>query len=139
MKKKVIIIGIDGGTFLLIDKFINEGKLPFFKFLKESSIYSDMYSVEQDTRVPISPTIWTSLASGKKAEKHKIVSFFNLQRDIRSARWFEILKHYGYSVGTFGWELTWPPEDYGGFTIPCSMARDNRTFPPYLSPIMELR
>ncbi len=139
MKKKIIIVGIDGGTFLLIDRFINDGRLPFFKFLKENSLYSDMYSVDQNTRVPISPTIWTSLASGKKAEKHKILSFFNLQQDIVSARWFEILNHYGYSVGTFGWELTWPPEEYGGFTIPCSMARDNRTFPSYLSPIMELR
>ncbi|MEO0237959.1 MAG: alkaline phosphatase family protein [candidate division WOR-3 bacterium] len=139
MKKKVIIIGIDGGTFTLIDRFVEEGKLPFFKFLKENSIYSFMDSVEQDTRVPISPTIWTSLATGKKAEKHKILSFFNLQQDIFSARWFEILNHYGYSVGTFGWELTWPPENYGGFTIPCSMARDNRTFPSYLYPIMELR
>lgn len=139
MKKKVIIVGIDGGTFNLIDRFIEKGNLPFFKFLKENSIYSFMDSVDQDTRVPISPTIWTSLATGKRAEKHKILSFFNLQQDIVSARWFEILNHYGYSVGTFGWELTWPPENYGGFTIPCSMARDNSTFPLYLSPIMELR
>ncbi|KUK50413.1 MAG: Type I phosphodiesterase/nucleotide pyrophosphatase, partial [candidate division TA06 bacterium 32_111] len=138
MGKKVIIVGIDGGTFTLIDRFIDKGKLPFFKFLKENSIYSFMDSVDQDTRVPISPTIWTSLATGKSAEKHKIVSFFNLQQDIQSARLFEILNHYGLTVGTFGWELTWPPEDYGGFTIPCSMARDNRTFPSYLSPIMEL-
>uniref|UniRef100_A0A7C3N8E7 Phosphodiesterase n=1 Tax=candidate division WOR-3 bacterium TaxID=2052148 RepID=A0A7C3N8E7_UNCW3 len=139
MGKKVIIVGIDGGTFTLIDRFIEEGKLPFFRFLKENSIYSFMDSVDQDTRVPISPTIWTSLATGKSAEKHKILSFFNLEQDIQSARLFEILNHYGLTVGTFGWELTWPPEDYGGFTIPCSMARDNRTFPSYLSPIMELR
>lgn len=139
MKKKAIIVGIDGGTFTLIDKFIEEGALPFFKYLKETGSFGKMKSVDQNTRVPISPTIWTSLATGKRAEKHNIKSFFNLQQDIRSARFFEILNHYGYTVGNFGWELTWPPENYGSFNIPCNMARDNSTIPAKLSVVQEMR
>ena len=139
MKKQALIIGLDGGTFTLIDEFIKEGALPFFAFLKENGLFARMRSVDQNTRVPISPIIWTSLASGKRAEKHNIKSFFNLQSDIKSARFFEIFNHYGYSVGNFGWELTWPPEDYGAFNIPCNMARNNSTIPPSASCVQELR
>ncbi|MDD3803433.1 MAG: alkaline phosphatase family protein [bacterium] len=139
MKKQIIIVGLDGGTFTLIDEFIEEGSLSFLKFLKENGSHARMLSIDQNTRVPISPTIWTSLATGKRAEKHNIKSFFNLQSDIKSARFFEIFNHYGYSVGNFGWELTWPPEDYGAFNIPCNMARDNRTIPKEASAVQELR
>ncbi|HAV91682.1 TPA: hypothetical protein DCW38_00655 [candidate division WOR-3 bacterium] len=139
MKKQAIIVGLDGGTFTLIDEFIKEGELPFFAYLKENGVFSRMRSVDQQTRVPISPTIWTSLATGKRAEKHNIKSFFNLQQDIKSARLFEIFNHYGYTVGNFGWELTWPPEDYGAFNIPCNMARDNSTIPSKASPVQEMR
>ncbi len=137
--KKAIIIGIDGGTFNLIDKFIEKGELPFFSYIKKNGAFSIMESVEQDTRVPISPTIWTSLATGKKDEKHKIKSFFNLQQDIESARFFEIFNYYKMNVGNWGWELTWPPEDYGAFNIPCVMARDDKTIPGNISIVQELR
>lgn len=139
MKKQIFIVGLDGGTFDLINEFQGHDFLPFFSFLMKNGTYARMLSVDQNTRVPISPTIWTSLASGKRAEKHNIKSFFNLQSDIKSARFFEIFNHYGYSVGNFGWELTWPPEDYGAFNVPCNMARDNSTIPPEASAVQELR
>jgi len=138
-QKKVIIIGVDGGTFDLIDRFIDEGRLPFFKRLKEEGVWSRMKSVDQTSRVPISPTIWTSLATGKRAEKHGITSFFNLQSDIKSARLFEIFNNFGYKFGTMGWELTWPPEDYGAFSIPDTMGRDDSALPPKASVIQEMR
>lgn len=137
--KKTIIVGMDGGTFSLIDKYIEQGYLPFIKKVMDEGVSALMRSVDQNTRVPISPTIWTSLATGKTADKHGIKSFFNLQHDIKSARLFEILKEYGYSVGNWGWELTWPPIDYGAFNIPCAMARDDRTIPASVSVIQEMR
>lgn len=137
--KKAIIIGIDGGTFTLIDKYIKQGALPYLERVMEEGFSYDMRSVDQDTRVPISPTIWTSLATGKTADKHGIKSFFNLQQDIRAARLFEILKSKGMATGTWGWELTWPPVDYGSFNIPCAMARDDRTIPQSVSVVQEMR
>jgi len=138
-QKKVIIVGVDGGTFDLIDRFIEEGHLPFIKRMKDEGVWSKMRSVDQTSRVPISPTIWTSLATGKRAEKHGITSFFNLQSDIESARLFEIFNNFGYKFGTMGWELTWPPEDYGAFTIPDNMARDDTALPQKASVIQEMR
>ncbi|MGE3063615.1 MAG: alkaline phosphatase family protein [bacterium] len=139
MKKNILIVGLDGGTFTLIEEFAAKNSLPFLSLMMERGSYARMLSIDQNTRVPISPTIWTSLASGKRAEKHNIKSFFNLQSDIKSARFFEIFNHYGYTVGNFGWELTWPPEDYGAFNIPCNMARDNSALPKEASAVQELR
>lgn len=139
MENKTIIIGVDGGTFDLIDIFIEEGHLPFFKKMKENGVWARMRSVDQTSRVPISPTIWTSLATGKRPEKHSITSFFNLQSDITSARLFEIFNNFGYKFGSMGWELTWPPEDYGAFTIPDTMARDDSTLPAKVSVIQQMR
>ncbi len=137
--KKAIIIGIDGGTFSLIDKYIKQGALSYLAKVMRNGVSAYMRSVDQDTRVPISPTIWTSLATGKTADKHGIKSFFNLQQDIKTARLFEILKSKGMSKGNWGWELTWPPVDYGSFNIPCAMARDDRTIPSSVSVVQEMR
>jgi len=54
--RKVIVIGFDGMDPELTQKFIEEGKLPNFKKLKDSGSYSKLST----TNPPISPVAWSS-------------------------------------------------------------------------------
>lgn len=69
MKPKVVVIGLDGATFKLIDRWIEE--LPNIKKLMEEGSYCDLRS----TSLPVSPCAWTSFLTGKNPGKHGIYDF----------------------------------------------------------------
>ncbi|HNX99042.1 MAG TPA: alkaline phosphatase family protein, partial [Candidatus Aminicenantes bacterium] len=57
----VVLVGLDGADWSLIDPLIDQGKLPLFKELKEKGAWGTLR-----TATPAkSPVIWTSIATGK--------------------------------------------------------------------------
>ncbi len=77
MKRKVVLIGIDGATWNLIKPWMEEGKLPGFKKLVETGVYGDLES----TKPPISPSAWTSIFTGTNPGKHNIFGFVKRKKD----------------------------------------------------------
>ncbi|UCE04826.1 MAG: alkaline phosphatase family protein, partial [bacterium] len=68
---RVIIIGLDGATFNVIQPLINENQLPFFKKLMHEGSYGII-----DSNLPLnSASNWTSLFTGKNPGKHNIFDF----------------------------------------------------------------
>lgn len=133
-KQKVIIIGIDGGTWSVIDPLIEKGQLPAFQYLKEHGAWASPKSLDP----PLTPIVWTSIASGKDKEKHGILDFFNTSHDVRVKRIWDILEERGYKIGLHEYPVTWPPRECNGFIIPDNFARDDSTHPEDLSFIKEL-
>jgi predicted AlkP superfamily phosphohydrolase/phosphomutase len=70
-RNKVLVIGLDGATLDIIGPLMAEGKLPNLSRIAEQGVSSKLYS----TILPLSPTAWTSFASGKNAGKHGIYDF----------------------------------------------------------------
>jgi len=69
--KRAIILGFDGMDPRLTKKFINEGKLPHFKKLKDEGGFSPL-----STSFPsISPVAWSSFATGVDPSYHNIFDF----------------------------------------------------------------
>lgn len=66
---KVILFGIDGVTWDVLDGLIDEGKAPNFTRLVEGG-FSDRFRTILPT---MSPIIWTTIATGKNPEKHGII------------------------------------------------------------------
>ncbi|MEW6742486.1 MAG: alkaline phosphatase family protein [Planctomycetota bacterium] len=65
---KVLLVGIDGAEWDVINPLIEQGRLPNLARLKREGIYGTLRSFE-----PIlSPIIWTNIATGKTPEKHGI-------------------------------------------------------------------
>mgnify|MGYP000365478033 CR=1 FL=1 len=67
---KIVLIGLDGATWKLIEPWALSGKLPTFKKL----IIDGACGILKSTLPPISPTAWTSIFSGLKPTKHHVWS-----------------------------------------------------------------
>src|SRR5207244_2912847 len=69
--RKVLIIGIDGADWKIIDRLAAEGAVPNLAKLKKDGTWAELQSQE-----PIlSPIIWTTIATGKTPDKHGVAWF----------------------------------------------------------------
>jgi predicted AlkP superfamily phosphohydrolase/phosphomutase len=71
-KQKLVVLGFDGMDPRLVQKWMDEGKLPNMK--KLSSATGGVHRLET-THSPESPTAWASFATGVNAGKHNIYDF----------------------------------------------------------------
>jgi len=76
--KRLIIVGLDGQDPQLTERFMKEGKLPNFSKLAEMGCYRRL----RTTFPSLSPTAWSSFATGTDPAKHNIFDF--LSRDTRT-------------------------------------------------------
>jgi predicted AlkP superfamily phosphohydrolase/phosphomutase len=76
--KRVIIVGLDGQDPVLTERFMKEGKLPHFSKLAGQGCYKRL----RTTYPSLSPTAWSSFATGTNPAKHNIYDF--LTRDART-------------------------------------------------------
>lgn len=131
----VFVFGLDAGTWTILDEQFARDALPNLRRLKEEGVSGILGSEVESA----SPRVWTTLASGKRPEKHGVVGFFSTQnRDLRVRRIWEILQAKGLSVGLFQWLVTWPPDPFDPFVVPGWMARGAETYPESLSFVKEL-
>ncbi len=114
---RAVIIGIDGADWKLIDALEAEGALPNLARVRARSAWG---KIETLNDLPLSPVIWTSVATGKAPAKHGI-SWFMVDRPdgtrvpVRShnrkvkALW-NILAEHGRWPAVVGWWATYPAE-----------------------------
>lgn len=148
-KRKILLIGLDGADWNDINPLLKKGKLPNFNKLITSGVSGSLLTV----RPMYSPVIWTSIATGKKMEKHGIMGFLEQQRKkgeiIPNSRLsrkcqavWNILSNYGYTIGLTGPWVTWPAETVNGFVLTDRMYFENMvftTFPSELKSQLYLR
>src|SRR5881227_4186316 len=68
---KVLLIGWDAADWRLIMPLIDAGKMPNFAKLVENGICGNIATLQP----VLSPMLWTSIATGKRAYKHGIHGF----------------------------------------------------------------
>jgi len=70
---QVVIVGLDGMEPTLVEKYLDEGKLPNLSKLKKSGTYKRL-----GTTIPaISPVAWSSFMTGCHPAKHNIFDFLS--------------------------------------------------------------
>jgi hypothetical protein len=120
---RVVILGIDGFDWNIVDPLIAQGRMPVMKELLARGTRADLL-----TLVPLekSPVIWTTIATGKlPAEKGR--GFFVEGHDgrpeiytawhRRSRALWNILSERGLTVSVLGWLETWPAETVSGSIV----------------------
>jgi predicted AlkP superfamily phosphohydrolase/phosphomutase len=123
---KTIIIGIDGADWQNLMPLINRGYLPNFGYLMENGSWGHLKSCCRLS----SPSIWTTIATGKLPLKHGIVDYYVDGSHIRCKTVWEILsRRAGLKVGIAYWLVSWPPPEGTIFTIPGWLTLHNRTYP----------
>ena len=66
----ILLIGIDGADWDIIDALIDQGRLPNLALLKSEGVSGPLMTLRD---IPLSPVIWTSVVTGKGPDKHGIM------------------------------------------------------------------
>ena len=108
----MIVLGLDGATFTLIDAWVDAGHLPNFARLREESVTGDLESTVPEVTVPA----WPSFATGRDPTTLDMYGFTHFNRQTRE----NDLSHDEFVPGKM-WDVV---DDQGGrsvvFNIPGS-------------------
>src|SRR5918992_3666598 len=85
MTRDVLLIGLDGATFDVLDPLMNEGAMPVLRELIDSGTRATLRS----TVPALTPPAWTSLVTGRGPGSHGIFDFF--RKDSESSPLFRFL------------------------------------------------
>jgi tetratricopeptide (TPR) repeat protein len=69
--KKLLIIGWDAADWKIIDPLLARGEMPALAGLLRRGVRADLATLSPR----LSPILWTSIATGKTADKHRILNF----------------------------------------------------------------
>ncbi|MDQ4146067.1 MAG: alkaline phosphatase family protein [Actinomycetota bacterium] len=120
---KVLLLGIDGATFAILDPAFEAGHLPNLKKLLDRGASGVLNS----TVPPYTPPGWTSIFTGVNPGKHGIFGFTlgNVQRNdglvrldrVKAPAIWGAVNSQGGKVGVFNVPMTFPPPVVDGFSV----------------------
>ena len=111
--KRVLIIGLDGGTFDLIRPWAEQGHLPNLKRLLDSGVSRDLMS----TFPPVTSPAWPSFMTGMNPGKHGVFDFIRPKgvsyemvnyTSIQAPTLWDRLVAAGLRVGVINVPVTYP-------------------------------
>ena len=121
---KVVILGVDAMDWEIYEDVKRDIAMPNIERLRAEGATGDLLSMDP----PVSPMIWTTIATGVDPESHGIIDF--LMKDPRTgedvpitstmrkvpAIW-NIATRYGLTSGFIGWLGSYPAEAVNGFQV----------------------
>jgi len=121
---KVLSIGLDGGTFCLIDPWVKAGYLPNIARLLEQGTRAILHSVI----LPFTPQAWGSFMTGMNPGNHGVFGFkemvngsysfqFVNNRSIKSRTLWRYLSDHEKKTIMVNIPMTYPPEPVNGILI----------------------
>lgn len=123
-RRKVLLIGWDAADWNVARPLLEQGKMPALKRLMDAGVWGDLATI----RPVLSPMLWTSIATGKRAWKHGIHGFAepcpstggvrpitNLSRKTKAV--WNIFSQQGWRSNVIGWWPSHPAEPIRGAMI----------------------
>ena len=135
--RRVLVLGLDGASFDIIEPMVRSGRLPnLARLIEEGSS-----GVLESTVPPVTIPAWVSMMTGKNPGKLGV--FDLLKRDgygvepngycfDRHTPLWQILNAYGLRTGVMNLPGTYPPEEVNGFMVTGMMTPSKRS--PYSYP-----
>jgi predicted AlkP superfamily phosphohydrolase/phosphomutase len=146
MIHKLLVIGIDGAPYPLIERWAASGDLPHMARLVERG----SFGVLRSTFPVHSPTAWASFITGLNPGQHGVFDFVRRSPDsyklsvvradqYRGTSIWRLLSEAGRKVGVMNVPMTYPPEPVNGFLISGLGTPEaaRYTYPPELQKTLE--
>lgn len=123
-KNKVLLIGWDAADWKVINPLIEAGKMPALERMINNGVMGDMATLEP----VLSPMLWSSIGTGKLADKHGVLGFTEPDTTTGSVKpisvtsrkvkaiW-NILTQNGYKTNLVGWWPSHPAEPINGVCV----------------------
>jgi predicted AlkP superfamily phosphohydrolase/phosphomutase/tetratricopeptide (TPR) repeat protein len=122
--QRLLIVGWDAADWILINRLFAAGKMPVLRRLVDAGCRADLGTLEPK----LSPLLWSSIATGKTADKHGILNFVEPGPDggglrvssstsRRTKALWNILSQNGLETRVVGWYATHPAEPIRGSVV----------------------
>lgn len=123
-KPKVLVIGWDSADWKIINPLMDAGEMPALQKLVENGVCGNIATLDP----PLSPMLWTSIATGMRPHKHGILGFLepdssgkNLRQTHITSRkvkaLWNILHQNNLKSNVVGWWPSHPAEPINGTMI----------------------
>lgn len=137
LSEKIMLLGLDGATWSILNPWISENKLPTLGKIVDSGSIGILKSTIPCTTVPAIPSLCTGINPGK----HGILSFTKSDgspvtiKDINYPKIWSILDGFNLKSCVVGLRATYPPEKLNGVMISGSSPseKSNYVYPEYLN------
>lgn len=124
LARKLLIVGWDAADWKIIDALFARGEMPNLRKLVVSGVRADLATLEPR----LSPLLWTTIATGKTADKHGILNFIEPQPDGGGVRissstsrktkaLWNMLTQSNLNVNVLGWYASHPAEPIRGVCV----------------------
>lgn len=124
MNNKLLVIGIDGGTFDLLGPWMAQGLLPNLQRISEGGISGTLRTVVP----PITAPAWTSFYTGKNPGKHGVFDFLLKKESsyeeipvnasfCKSKTLWDLLGEGDKKIAVLNVPMTYPPRKVNGVMI----------------------
>lgn len=126
---RLLLLGVDGATWQLVDRFADAGRLPNLQRLRAAGREAPLRSLPST----LSPQVWTTMGTGYPPERHGMWDFAATPDQLKTGFLWHALLAEQRSIGLCGWYFTWPPPPGLGprdFVIPSALAPAGDTHPP---------
>jgi predicted AlkP superfamily phosphohydrolase/phosphomutase/tetratricopeptide (TPR) repeat protein len=123
-RKRILLVGWDSADWEMINPLLERGQMPALERLLQGGVRGNLATLQP----VLSPMLWTSIATGKRADKHGIWGFTEPLPDasgigpVRStsrkckALW-NILSQAGLKTNVVGWFASHPAEPINGVMV----------------------
>ena len=123
-RNKTLLIGWDAADWNVVNPLLEKGLMPTLKGLLKKGSHGKIATLNP----PLSPILWTSIATGKRAYDHGIYGFTEVSEDQKSvqavrgtsrkaAAFWDILNRYDIKTNVVGWWPSHPAERVNGAMI----------------------
>jgi predicted AlkP superfamily phosphohydrolase/phosphomutase len=160
LAEKLLLVGWDAADWQMIHPLLDAGRMPHLQRLVESGVMGQLHTLQP----ALSPILWTSIATGKRAYLHGVHGFVEPTPDGSALRptssttrrckaLWNILAQTGKRCQALGWYASHPAENINGVCVSHQFAvapasatpthwppQPNSVFPPELAAgLAELR
>ena len=121
--RRVLIVGLDGADWEIIDPLIAAGRMPHLARLIATGARAKLLTITPT----LSPVVWTSIATGVEPARHGIFDFLTgadtgprepvSSRSRKVPALWDLLSTAGVPVAVTGWWATWPAERVAGTMV----------------------
>lgn len=111
---RVLVFGIDGGTWDVAQELMKGGELPNLRRLYDGGVHGVL-----ESRPPaISPVVWSTIFTGRPHAEHGVDSWKTSQSTYRKVKaiW-DITSEAGLITHVFNVPSTWPPTEINGVLV----------------------
>jgi predicted AlkP superfamily phosphohydrolase/phosphomutase len=124
--KRVVVFGLDGATFTVLDDLVRRGVMPYLGQFMASGARAPLAS----TVPPLTPIAWTNLVTGRTPGYHGITGFFqhtggidgtvrlNTGRQLCVETVWSMASRQGLRAGCLNFPMHNPPPTVNGYVVP---------------------